>query len=45
MRDGELPANSGLPARVWAVMAVTAAVTFTTLTTGYQLFFVTSPFA
>ena len=30
---------SALPAKVWAVMAVTSLLTFTTLTTGYQLLF------
>jgi len=30
---------STLPAKVWAVMAVTSLLTFTTLTTGYQLLF------
>ena len=34
-----------LPARLYAVMAVTTLVTFGTLTMGYQLFFTAQTFA
>ena len=39
------PQREKLPAKVYAVMAMTTALTFATLTTGYEMFFVTSPFA
>ena len=39
------PQREKLPAKVYAVMAMTTALTFGTLTTGYELFFVSSPFA
>ena len=38
-QKNEQEAPSTLPAKVWAVMAVTSLLTFTTLTTGYQLLF------
>ncbi|HET6942860.1 MAG TPA: hypothetical protein VFH89_11925 [Sphingomicrobium sp.] len=40
---GEAPApvaqSEKVPARVYGIMALTTALTFATLTTGYQLFF------
>ena len=35
----------GLPLKVYGAMAMTTILTFATLTTGYQLFFSSSPFA
>ena len=37
--------GEAIPARVYAVMAATTLLTFSTLTAGYQLFFSYSPFA
>ena len=34
-----------LPAKIYGVMAATTLLTFTTLTTGYQLLFTNHPFA
>ncbi len=45
MRNQDDRTAAGLPAKVYAVMALTTVLTFTTLTTGYQLFFACSPFA
>ena len=36
---GHKPATQSLPAKVYAVMAVTTGITFMTLRTGYEFFF------
>ncbi|MGE5561804.1 MAG: hypothetical protein ACM3ZV_00660 [Bacillota bacterium] len=45
MRDASSPRPQKLPAKVYVVMAATSALTFATLTAGYQLLFVPHPFA
>jgi hypothetical protein len=45
MRNVDRSSRHSIPPKVYAVMAVTAAVTFGMLTTAYQLLFAHSAFA
>jgi hypothetical protein len=45
MREVDRKPRHAIPPKVYAVMAVTAAMTFAMLTTTYELLFAHSPFA
>jgi hypothetical protein len=45
MRNGGRPVPERIGLKIYGVMAATAALTFATLTTGYELLFAYHPFA